>query len=49
MGNVAFWSPEGKDFDADVKVLEQLAESGELRDDATGLCLKINALFLEPI
>ena len=40
--NAGFWSPEGTDFDADVAALERLGESGRLRDDATGVCLKIN-------
>ena len=40
--NASFWSPNGKDFDADVATLEQLAEKGALRDDATALCFKIN-------
>ena len=39
--NANFWSPDGKDFEADVAALERLAESGMLRDDATGLCFKI--------
>ena len=40
--NADFWSSEGKDFEADFEALEKLAESGRLRDDATGVCLKIN-------
>ncbi len=39
--NRNFWSPGGKDFDADMASLVGLAENGELRDDATGVCLKI--------
>lgn len=39
--NRNFWSPGGKNFDVDVASLVGLAESGELRDDATGICLKI--------
>ena len=39
--NINFWSPNGKDFDADVAALELLAEKGNLRDDATGICFKI--------
>lgn len=39
--NQSCWSPDGTDFDADVRALERMAESGKLRDDATGICLKI--------
>lgn len=39
--NQSCWSPDGTDFDADVASLARLAESGKLRDDATGICLKI--------
>ena len=39
--NAAFWSSEGRDFAADVAALERLAQSGRLRDAATGVCLKI--------
>jgi PAS domain S-box-containing protein len=39
--NIALLSSDGKAFDEDVAVLEQLAERGTLRDDATGICLKI--------
>ena len=39
--DASFWSPGGKDFEADVAALERLAESGMLRDDATGVCFKI--------
>ena len=39
--NAGFWSTDGKDFDTDVAALKKLAESGRLRDDATGICLKI--------
>ena len=39
--NNNFWSMDGKDFEADVAALERLAESGMLRDDATGVCFKI--------
>jgi len=42
--NDAFWSPDGKDFDADVAALDRLGASGMLRDDATAVCLKINGL-----
>ncbi len=34
----------GKDFDAAVAALEQMAESGGLRDDATGICLRIDKI-----
>lgn len=44
--NSDFLSPNGKDFETDVAALEQLGESGKLRDDATGVCLKITE-FLE--
>jgi sigma-B regulation protein RsbU (phosphoserine phosphatase) len=37
-------SMHGKDFDAHVATLEQLAENEAMRDDATGICLKIKAL-----
>jgi serine phosphatase RsbU (regulator of sigma subunit) len=40
--NADFWSPDGKDFEADVAALEQLAKTGNLKDDATGLCFRIN-------
>lgn len=43
--NAGRWSPDGKDFAADVAILQQLAESGALRDDASGVCLKIKALL----
>ena len=43
--NNNFWSSDGKDFEADVAALERLAESGTLRDDATGICLKIKGLL----
>lgn len=43
--HAGFWSPDGKDFNADVAALERLAESGTLRDDATGICLKIQAFL----
>ncbi len=42
--NVAFWSPGGKEFDADVAALERLAQSGRLRDDATGICIRVQSL-----
>ena len=42
--NAAFFSPLGKGFDDDVAALEKLAESDRLRDDATGVCLKIMKL-----
>ena len=41
--NANFWSPNGKDFEADVAALKRLAKSGTLRDDATGVCLKIES------
>ena len=40
-GKTEFCSPDGSDFDADVAALVRLASSGVLRDDATGVCLKI--------
>lgn len=43
--NAGRWSADGKDFAADVSVLQQLAESSALRDDASGVCLKIKALL----
>ena len=43
--NADFWSTDGKDFEADVASLEKLAESDRLRDDATGVCLKIMELL----
>ena len=43
--NAGFWSAGGKDFDADVAALERLAASGTLRDDATGVCVKIKELL----
>jgi len=42
--NADFWSPGGKDIDADVASLERLAGLGPLRDDATAVCLKIREL-----
>ena len=36
-----FWSPSGKDFEEDVSNLEKLAICGNLRDDATGICLQV--------
>ncbi len=42
--NCVSLSTDGKDFDADVAALEQLAVSGKLRDDATGICLRIKEL-----
>ena len=42
--NADFFSPKGKDFAAAVAALEKLASDGSLRDDATGVCLKVEAL-----
>lgn len=42
--NADFWSPGGTDFDADVVSLMKLAGSGTLRDDATGVCVKVKEL-----
>ena len=42
-----FWTPDGRDFYADVAALEHLAETGELRDDATGLCFRINGRIMQ--
>jgi serine phosphatase RsbU (regulator of sigma subunit) len=42
--NADFWSPGGKDFDADVAALERLAASGTLRDDASAVCIHVNSL-----
>jgi len=42
--NASYWVADGKDVDAHVKSLEKLAESGRLRDDATGICMKITGL-----
>ncbi len=39
--NATFSAALGKDFDADVAALEKLAEGARLRDDATGVCLKL--------
>ena len=39
-----FWSSEGQDFKADLAGLRQLKRSGLLRDDATGVCLKLECL-----
>jgi PAS domain S-box-containing protein len=36
-----FWSPDGSNFEADVSSLEHLAGSGSLRDDATGICIRV--------
>ena len=41
--HAGFWSPDGKDFATDVASLERLAEGRGLRDDASGICLVINA------
>lgn len=41
MENAGFWSPGGKDFDADLAALERLAVSETLCDDATGICLQV--------
>ena len=37
-------SPRCLDFAASVAALEQLAAEGELRDDATAICLQINQM-----
>jgi PAS domain S-box-containing protein len=42
--NADVLSPSGKNFDADVAALKRLAESSRLRDDATGICLKVREL-----
>ncbi|MHC1758962.1 MAG: SpoIIE family protein phosphatase [Negativicutes bacterium] len=42
--NAGLWSPGGRIFDADVTALERLAESGGLRDDATGICLQVKKM-----
>lgn len=42
--NAGLWSQGGRIFDADVTALERLAESGGLRDDATGICLQVNKM-----
>lgn len=39
-----FGARGGKDFNTDITALGLLAASGKLRDDATGVCLKIKAL-----
>lgn len=39
--HVDFWSSAGRGFDSDVAALERVAWSRILRDDATGVCLKI--------
>ena len=41
--NAGFFSPDGKDFDGDVAALQRLAESKTLRDDATGVCIRVQA------
>jgi PAS domain S-box-containing protein len=43
--NSGLWSPDGKDFAADMASLQKIAENGMLRDDASGVCLKIKALL----
>lgn len=43
--NAGLWSLDGKDFAADVASLQKFSESGLLRDDAAGVCLKIKALL----
>ena len=42
--HVDFFATAGSVFDDEVAALEQLAVSGSLRDDATGICLKIKKL-----
>lgn len=44
-GKSAFWSPERKNFDDDIAALERLIDLDGLRDDATGICLRINSLY----
>ena len=43
--NSDFAALDGKDFESHVAALERLSESGNLRDDATGVCLKIKKLL----
>ena len=42
-GNAACWSPDRQDFTADVAALQKMTESGMLKDDATGISIRINA------
>ena len=42
-GNAACWSPDRQDFAADVAALQKMTESGMLKDDATGISIRINA------
>ena len=43
--NTGFLSLDGKDLESDAAALQRLAESGKLRDDATGLCLRVRQLL----
>jgi PAS domain S-box-containing protein len=43
--NAGFWSTGDNSFAAKVAALASLAESGGLRDDATGVCLELNDLL----
>ena len=43
--NEGLLSADGKDFEGDVGALERLMESGKLRDDATGICLKVTGVL----
>lgn len=42
MENQDFWGPDRKNFDAHLAGLERLAASGSLRDDATGVCVRVH-------
>ena len=42
-GNAAYWSPDRKDFISDVAALQKMTESGMLKDDATGISIRIDA------
>jgi PAS domain S-box-containing protein len=43
--NAGIFALDGKDIDAHVTALKKLAEGENLRDDATGICLKIDKLL----
>ena len=42
LSQVEYASTVGNDFEYSVALLEELAINGKLRDDATGLCFRIN-------
>ena len=39
--NSGFWPSQNENFDNRIVALEGLAASGQMRDDASGICIKI--------